>query len=295
MTELEPFAGWEARFQRALENWLPPGTLQPQRLHDAMRYATLGPGKRVRPKLVYATGTLCGATPESLDAAACAVELIHAYSLVHDDLPAMDNDDLRRGRPTCHRQFDEATAILVGDALQSLAFQLLAGNGTAGLRAELRLAMIRELAVAAGSRGMAGGQALDMEAVGRRLSLPELELMHIHKTGALIRASVRLGAMHGDPPAERLETLDHFAKCLGLAFQVQDDILDVEGSTEVLGKTQGKDAAADKATYPALLGLENARLRAQELLQSGLASLADFGPQAEPLRTLARQLVERDR
>jgi farnesyl diphosphate synthase len=297
MTEPELlFGAWKQRVEDVLSELLPAAGTQPSRLHTAMRYAALGPGKRVRPLLVYAAGTLCGAALEDLDRAACAVELIHAYSLVHDDLPAMDDDDLRRGRPTCHRYFDEATAILVGDALQTLAFQLLADQVPEGPAApRVRLQMIGELAMAAGSRGMAGGQAMDMDATGIALSVPQLESMHIHKTGALIRASVRLGALPAEPAAEVIEQLDHFAKCVGLAYQVQDDILDVEGASAVIGKTQGKDAAAAKATFPGLIGLDESRMRARELLQSGLASLERFGADAEPLRALGVRLVERHR
>jgi geranylgeranyl pyrophosphate synthase len=214
-----------------------------------MRYAVLGGGKRVRPVLVFAAGAAVGAADARLDAPACAVELIHAYSLVHDDLPAMDDDDLRRGRPSCHRAFDEATAILTGDALQTLAFQILAQATEPD--AAVRLRMIATLALASGSRGMAGGQAIDLAAVGRELDMVQLEDMHIHKTGALIRASVLLGALCTDEFDEpRLERLDRYAKCIGLAFQIQDDILDVVGDTALLGKTAGADTARDKPTYP---------------------------------------------
>ncbi|RMG34948.1 MAG: (2E,6E)-farnesyl diphosphate synthase [Gammaproteobacteria bacterium] len=284
------------RVEQALERRLPSAATPPSRLHEAMRYATLGNGKRLRPVLCYATGQLLGAPLARLDAPACAVELIHAYSLVHDDLPAMDDDALRRGRPTCHCAFDEATAILAGDALQSLAFRLLAHDPALDIPAERRLRMVDELTHAAGSRGMAGGQAMDIEAVGHELSLAELENMHIHKTGALIRASVRLGALGTDQVTEEsLRALDHYAKCIGLAFQIRDDILDVEGETEAIGKTQGKDAANDKPTYPALVGLDEARAMARGLLEDALASLAPFGDDATHLRELALYVIDRKR
>jgi len=266
----------------------------PTRLHEAMRYAVLGAGKRVRPVLVYATGRALGASPDALDDPACAVELIHAYSLVHDDLPAMDDDDLRRGRPTCHRAFDEATAILVGDALQTLAFQVLCDEPGDATAAATRLAMVRTLATASGSRGMAGGQALDLDAVGRDLSLAELEQLHIHKTGALIRASVRLGTLAApaaDPAAVR--SLDRYGKCIGLAFQIRDDILDVEGDPALIGKTRGKDAAHNKPTYPALLGLAGAREKCAVLLAEATACLEGLGERAQPLRWLAEYIVAR--
>ncbi len=280
------------RVEAALDRLLPSPHVAPQRLHAAMRYASLGSGKRVRPMLVYAGGQAFGVAPEQLDAAACAVELIHAYSLVHDDLPAMDNDELRRGQPTCHKAYDEATAILAGDALQSQAFQILAQAGE--LPPRTRLSMIDTLAVASGSHGMAGGQALDLEATGQDIDLPQLENLHIHKTGALIRAAVRLGTLAAtDAPEEQVEKLDHYAKCIGLAFQVHDDILDVLGETAVIGKTQGKDAANGKPTYPSLLGLDEAREKADVLVADALASLAGMGDEVAPLRALARYIVER--
>ncbi len=281
-----------SRVERILDEQLPQTGIEPSRLHEAMRYATFNGGKRVRPILVYASGLACSGQPEQLDMAACAVELIHSYSLVHDDLPAMDDDDLRRGKPTCHKAYDEATAILVGDALQSLAFRLLT-NGTESPSAETRLRMVRLLATASGSRGMAGGQAMDIDAVDTELSLPELEIMHIHKTGALIRASVQLGAMAAGGNESQQNHLGHYAKAVGLAFQVQDDILDVVSDTDTLGKTQGKDAAANKPTYPGLLGLDGARQKARELLDEALDALAGFGPEADQLRHLARYVVQR--
>jgi farnesyl diphosphate synthase len=283
------------RVEAALEQRLTPPGVPPARLHEAMRYAVLGPGKRVRPVLVYATGQALGADAAALDDAACAVELIHAYSLVHDDLPAMDDDDLRRGRPTCHRAYDEATAILVGDALQTLAFQVLCGEQTGG-DAATRLAMVQTLAAASGSRGMAGGQALDLDAVGRDLTLAELEQLHIHKTGALIRASVRLGTLAArDPDPGAVRSLDRYAKCLGLAFQIRDDILDVEGDPTLIGKTRGKDAAHNKPTYPALLGLAGAREKCAVLVAEAIGCLDGLGAGAQPLRWLADYVVARSR
>ncbi len=281
-----------ARVEAALERGLPAVHIQPRHLHEAMRYAVLGGGKRIRPALVYGVGEILGVPAEKLDSAACALECIHAYSLVHDDLPAMDDDDLRRGRPTCHKAFDEATAILAGDALQSLAFQLLARD--VNLPEGARLKMIETLALAAGSRGMAGGQALDLAAEGQEIDLAQLELIHIHKTGALIRASVRLPvlAVH-DEDSEAGNRLDRYAKCLGLAFQVQDDLLDVEGDGTITGKGQGKDQRAGKATYPSLIGLEAAHRTARELMEEALESLGTFDHRADPLRDLARFVVQR--
>ena len=284
----------QARVEHALDKVLPSIDTIPSRLHEAMRYATLGGGKRIRPILVYASGQAAGVEINRLDAAACAVELIHAYSLVHDDLPAMDDDDLRRNKPTCHRAYDEPTAILVGDALQSLAFQVLCANNHLRANAETRLRMLDTLARASGSRGMAGGQAMDLDAVGQRLNLTELENLHIHKTGALICASVRLGSLlNPQLEATRRQALDHYAKCIGLAFQIQDDILDVEGDTETLGKTQGKDQAQDKPTYPSLLGLNGSRQKAEELRQAAHASLELFAQEADPLRWLADYITGR--
>lgn len=286
----------QRRAERALDRWLPPAEREPTRLHEAMRYAVLGPGKRVRPVLVYATGEALGTDLDRLDSSAAAVEFIHAYSLVHDDLPAMDNDDLRRGRPTCHRAFDEATAILAGDALQALAFHALAHDRLLEVPAERRIEMIALLADASGSLGMAGGQAIDLAAVGQKISLAQLENMHLHKTGALIRASIQLGFMAAggtDPAAER--ALDVYARSIGLAFQVHDDILDVEGTTEVIGKPQGSDIDRDKPTYPNLLGMREAKATAQRLCDEALDSLAGFGDGAHTLRELARYIVGRDR
>ncbi len=258
-----------------------------------MRYSVLDGGKRVRPLLVYAAGQAVGAPAGTLDAAACAVECIHAYSLVHDDLPSMDDDDLRRGKPTCHKAFGEAEAILAGDALQALAFHILA-HADMEADAARRLRMIELLAQAAGSRGMVGGQSIDLAAVGRELDIAELEDMHIHKTGALIRASVLLGALCAQRVSNTAsEALDHFGKYIGLAFQVQDDILDVTATTETLGKRAGADRALNKPTYPSLLGLNGARDRARELHQAALDSLACLGEPADPLRWLAQYVIGR--
>ena len=284
----------QTRVDKALNQWLPEPSIQPEKLHQAMRYATFNGGKRVRPMLVYAAGQALGVIPEQLDGCASAVELIHAYSLVHDDLPAMDDDDLRRGSPTCHKAFDEATAILAGDALQTLAFHVLSKDPALTGDPGIRLQMIEALAVASGSRGMAGGQAIDLDAIGKSLDIAQLENMHIHKTGALIRASVSMGILSAqNAPSGLTERLDHYAKCIGLAFQVQDDILDVESDTETLGKTQGKDKAQDKPTYPSLLGLQEARQHAQDLLDEALESLEAFDDKADPLRWLAAYIVQR--
>jgi farnesyl diphosphate synthase len=283
-------ARWLQRAQAGLEAALPPSSQSPQHLHQAMRHAALGGGKRLRPLLVYAAGTATGAQDALLDAPAAAVELVHAFSLVHDDLPAMDDDALRRGQPTVHVAFDEATAILAGDALQALAFSLLAH---ADAPAVLRAGWLATLADATGSRGMCGGQALDMAATGGQLSLAELEQLHSLKTGALIRAAVRMGALAGEADADTLAHLDRYASALGLAFQIRDDLLDVEGSSAQLGKTAGKDAAQAKATYPALLGLPAARARLHEQAERARAALAPLGSRAEPLRELASWTVAR--
>lgn len=285
---------WQARVERRLDDWLPANSLHPSRLHEAMRYAVLGGGKRVRPILVYATGAALGVSTESLDGPACAVELIHAYSLIHDDLPAMDNDDMRRGKPSCHCAFDEATAILAGDALQALAFYILAHDPFMKMPAPTRLSMIEGLALAAGSRGMVGGQAIDFAAVGCTLDIAELEDMHIHKTGALIRAAVKLAALSAPGlDHDTLQQLDHYAKCVGLAFQIRDDILDVEGDVALLGKRQGADMALNKPTYPSLLGLAEAKERARYLHEEALASLAKLDERADPLRGLSHYIVAR--
>ncbi|SDI31623.1 farnesyl-diphosphate synthase [Pseudomonas delhiensis] len=284
----------QARVDAALETLFTPPREDLQRLYQAMRYSVVNGGKRVRPLLAYAACEALGGDPARADGAACAVELIHAYSLVHDDLPAMDDDALRRGQPTTHIAFDEACAILAGDGLQALAFEVLADARLNPQDAGTRLAMVSALARAAGSAGMVGGQAIDLEAVGRRIDQAALETMHRHKTGALIEASVRLGALaSGHADAARLEALARYAGAVGLAFQVQDDILDVESDTATLGKTQGKDQAHDKPTYPALLGLDPAKAYALALRDQALAALEGFGDGAEPLRDLARYIVER--
>lgn len=292
----QPFADWmgsvQARTEAALSRFLPPAESIPGRLHQAMRYSTLGGGKRVRPLLAFAAGELTGASPEALDAAACAVECIHVYSLVHDDMPCMDDDVLRRGRPTCHVEYDEPTALLVGDSLQSLAFDILSRNTQAA--PERQLEMVRVLARASGSCGMAGGQAIDLASVGKPLTQPELELMHALKTGALIRAAVLLGALCGAAMAEaERDALDRFAKRAGLLFQVVDDILDCTASTATLGKTAGKDAAADKPTYVSLLGLEGAQRFAGELEAEALRYLEPFGERSQRLTELAAFIARR--
>lgn len=282
----------QARTEAALSRLLPAAHHAPQTLHAAMRYAVLGGGKRVRPLLAFAAGEVTGADPARVEIAACAVELIHAYSLVHDDLPCMDNDMLRRGKPTCHIEYGEATALLVGDSLQSLAFELLAAHTLCNAPAR-QLEMVKLLASASGSHGMAGGQAIDLASVGQSLTLPELEFMHIHKTGALIRAAVLLGAYCGNPLDDAaLARLDHYAKCVGLAFQVVDDILDAEAPTATLGKTAGKDAEHNKPTYVSLMGVVHAREFAAELHRDALGALAEFDS-AQRLRELADFIVQR--
>jgi farnesyl diphosphate synthase len=285
--------GIQARMEAALARWLPPAHVAPARLHEAMRYATLEGGKRVRPLLAFAAGEVSQASAERLEVAAAAVELMHAYSLVHDDLPAMDDDVLRRGKPTVHVEFDEATALLVGDALQSLAFQLLSEHRVAD-DPGVQLEMVRTLAAAAGSRGMAGGQHIDLEATGKPLGLPELEFMHIHKTGALIRAAVLLGFSCGQAPAdEARQRLDRYAKAIGLAFQVVDDVLDHEASTATLGKTAGKDSRQGKPTYVSAMGAPRARELAQDLRTQAHNALRELGARARRLGELADFIVLR--
>ena len=284
----------QQRIERVLAAALPPADQKPERLHNAQRYSVLGGGKRLRPLLVYATGAALGVTQDLLDVPAAAVELIHAYSLVHDDLPAMDDDDLRRGRPTTHRAYDEATAILVGDALQVLAFSLLSGDAARAAGAPACLKMIQILADASGTAGMAGGQALDLAAVGRSLNLAELETMHRLKTGALIRASVLMAAACAPGLAPGLwAQLDAYAADIGLAFQIQDDILDVEGAVADLGKQTGADAARSKPTYTSLMGLEPAKARAQALKNSALNHLEGLAGDTAMLRWLACYAVDR--
>jgi farnesyl diphosphate synthase len=298
VTATDPgFAAWmggiQARMESVLARLLPGARLAPARLHEAMRYAVLEGGKRVRPLLTFAAGEVAGARAERLEVAAAAVELIHAYSLVHDDLPCMDDDVLRRGKPTVHVEFDEATALLVGDALQSLAFQLLAEHALAD-EPRAQLEMVKLLAGAAGSRGMAGGQQVDLEATGKALNVPELEAMHIHKTGALIRAAVLLGAACGGAADAALRArLDQYAKTVGLAFQVVDDVLDAEASTATLGKTADKDSRQRKPTYVSVMGLARARDLAQELRHNAHDALAPLGAGARRLRELADFIVMR--
>ena len=281
---------WRARVEQALEAALPAAAQSPQRLHQAMRHSVLGGGKRLRPLLVYAAGRCTGADIARLDAPAAAVELVHAYSLVHDDLPAMDDDALRRGQPTTHIAFDEASAILAGDALQALAFELLAH---ADVDPGIAVGWLRSLSAAAGAAGMCGGQALDIAATGIGQDQAGLERMHGLKTGALIRSAVHMGALAGSDDAATLDGLDRFAELLGLAFQVRDDILDIEADSATLGKTAGKDQAQDKSTYPALLGLDGARQYLVQLETQMLHCLQAHGDNADALRALARLAVHR--
>jgi len=284
--------GVQARMEHVLGRVLPAASVAPARLHEAMRYATLEGGKRVRPLLAFAAGEVSGAPQERVEIAAAAVEMIHAYSLVHDDMPCMDDDVLRRGKPTVHVQYDEATALLVGDALQALAFQLLSEHRLAD-DVRTQLEMVKTLALAAGSRGMAGGQQIDLQATGKPLTLPELEFMHVHKTGAIIRAAVLLGASCGEISAERKERLDHYAKAIGLAFQVVDDVLDYDASTATLGKTAGKDSKQGKPTYVSAMGLPQARQFAEELRAQAQDALGSLGGAARRLSELADFIVLR--
>ena len=285
-------AAYAERVIACLDRALPSVDETPRRLHEAMRYAVLSGGKRIRPLLVYATGECLGVDPEKLDAPATAIELIHAFSLVHDDLPAMDDDDLRRGKPTLHRQFDEATAILAADALQPLAFYVIAS--AAALADGEKSAIITTVSEACGSLGMTGGQSIDLAAEGQTLSPGAMAEMHYLKTGALIRACVMSAScLANDLSSEKMTALDHFAREIGLAFQIRDDILDVAGETGVIGKHAGADQRLSKATWPALFGLEEAHRRCDELLHAATATLAIFGVDAEPLNSLAVYIVER--
>jgi len=282
----------QAQSERALAALLPPAETVPHKLHEAMRYTVLGGGKRIRPLLAYASGALFTADPQTLARAAAAVEMIHAYSLVHDDMPCMDDDALRRGKPTVHIAYDEATALLVGDALQAQAFEVLASSPS--MPAERLVPMLKLLAQAAGSAGMCGGQAIDLDSVGLSLTLAQLERMHQLKTGALLRAAVLLGAMCGkELSSQEQEALDTYANAIGLAFQVVDDVLDATADSITLGKTAGKDAAANKPTYVSILGLEPSRALAQQLRDTAHAALAPFGEQARRLRELADLIVQR--
>lgn len=281
-----------ARVEAALERYLPGPDVAPARLHEAMRYAALGGGKRVRPLLAHAAGELTLARPAALEAASAALEMIHVYSLVHDDMPCMDDDALRRGKPTVHVQYDEATALLVGDALQSQAFVAL--TDASALDAPTQAALVRELALASGSVGMAGGQAIDLDSVGLTLSRPQLETMHRMKTGALLRASVRMGALAGTAPdADAMRALDAYAAAVGLAFQVVDDILDVTTDSATLGKTAGKDAKDGKPTYVSIIGLDASRALAAQLRRDAHEALAHFSGRAVRLAELADLVVNR--
>lgn len=296
MTAAAAFDDWmqtvQAHVEQALETFLPPAGTAPAKLHEAMRYTVLGGGKRVRPLLVYAAGAVFGADLRTLARAAAAVEMIHAYSLVHDDMPCMDDDALRRGKPTVHVAYDEATALLVGDALQAQAFAVLAQEQM--MPAARQVAMLRVLASAAGSAGMCGGQAIDLDSVGISLSLEQLERMHQLKTGALLRASVVLGALAGrDVGVDEREALDRYANAIGLAFQVVDDVLDATADSATLGKTAGKDAAANKPTYVSILGLEESKRLAEKLRREAHDALAPFGEKALRLRELANLIVQR--
>jgi geranylgeranyl pyrophosphate synthase len=283
---------YQQRVDARLDEALPPVTLAPERLHDAMRYAVFNGGKRVRPLLVYAAGECLGVSPELLDGPAVAIELIHAFSLVHDDLPAMDDDNLRRGKPTVHIQYDEATAILAADALQPLAFSVLARiEHTSPVATN---ALVRLIADACGSIGMTGGQSIDLAAEGQTLTASELEHMYALKTGALIHAAIVSACLlREDLDAASLSALDRFGKCIGIAFQIKDDILDVEGETHIIGKPSGSDERLGKATYPALFGIDTSRQRCDELLQCAIKDLTSFGGAAAPLEWLARYIVER--
>ena len=287
-------AQYQLRVDKALDHWLPVDSVNPVELHKAMRYSVLAPGKRVRPILVYATACTLGLDLERVDGAAAAVEMIHAYSLIHDDLPAMDDDDLRRGRPTCHKQFNEATAILAGDAIQALAFYVLSHDPNMTDDNKARLQMIERLSLFSGSRGMAGGQAIDLASVGKLLNIAELETMHIHKTGALIRTCVQLAALSTDQLGnDEFKALDTYAKCIGLSFQIQDDILDVIGDTHTLGKPQGSDCERNKPTFPSIIGLDASREKALDLHHKALDALSIFGEKAEILRYISAWFVER--
>lgn len=295
-TNSQTFTTWtsamQSRVESVLDQHMPSDKIIPARLHTAMRYATLGGGKRVRALLTYAAASFCSADSKKADAAAAAVELIHAFSLVHDDMPCMDDDDLRRGKPSTHKQYDDATALLVGDALQSLAFQLVAQDQQ--IKDSQKINILHLLAVATGSRGMAGGQAIDLESTNVTLTQADLEIMHLHKTGALIHAAALMGVYSADDQqADKIEAIAHFSKAIGLAFQVIDDILDAEADTQTLGKTAGKDADANKSTYVTLLGINKAKTLANELHQNAMNALSTFGQEADLLRQLANFILQR--
>lgn len=281
--------------QQLLEQYLPSATSKPERLHQAMRHSALNPGKRLRPALVYACGEMLGAERESLNIPAVVVELIHAYSLIHDDLPCMDDDDLRRGIPTCHIAFDEATAVLAGDALQTLAFEVLAQSPDLKVSAETRLQMLTELSRASGSLGMGGGQAIDLQMTDQQTDIQTLEFMHRMKTGALIDVSIKLGYLTSKVRDNRvLELLTLYSQSLGLAFQIRDDILDIESDTQILGKPQGSDIAKNKSTFPALLGMDGAKQRASELVATALEALEQLPYDSEKLSLFAKYIIQRD-
>jgi farnesyl diphosphate synthase len=285
---------YQDRVNAALDKYLPREDPPEHNLAEAIRYSVIGGGKRIRPAMVYAAGEAMGVSTDLLDIPACAVEMIHAYSLIHDDLPAMDDDDLRRGRPTCHKAFDEATAMLAGDALQALAYEILAKDDHEELTPEHRIQMLSLLTEASGAHGMAGGQAVDLASVGKQLTLQQLEHMHRLKTGALIRASILLGGMcKQDISEDELKMLSDYALCIGLSFQIQDDILDVIGDTETLGKPQGSDQEQEKPTFPAILGLEESRQRAIQQHELALKILEPLDEKADSLRQLSAYIVER--
>ena len=295
---VEGFSGqldtWRLRMEEALASRLPPADLVPARLHEAMRYSVLGGGKRIRPALMFATARAVGLDEDVVEAAACAIELVHVYSLVHDDLPAMDNDDLRRGRPTCHKAFDEATALLVGDSLQPLAFQLLARDQKLPAAPAIRLRLIDMLAQAIGTLGMAGGQAIDLAVQGQRLDIVQVEDMHARKTGAVIRASVLMAAeCVPSLDANLYGALGRYANAVGLAFQIQDDLLDVTGDAAMLGKATGADSERAKPTHPAILGISASQQRVRSLHSQAIQALAPFGERAAALRSLAHWLLSR--
>lgn len=296
MVFLAKLQSYQQRVDTALNDYLPADDPPEHHLAAAIRYAIIGGGgKRIRPAMVYAAGEAVGASPAALDVPACAVEMIHAYSLIHDDLPAMDDDDLRRGRPTCHKQFDEATAILAGDAIQALAYEILADEKRFILPQASHLKMLLMLTQASGAMGMAGGQAMDLASVGKQLTLAQLENMHQLKTGALIHASVMNGAFcNAETPAAKITALDNYARCIGLSFQIHDDILDVTGDTETLGKPQGSDAEQSKPTYPSIIGLEASQKLAVEQHEAALKHLEIFDESADTLRQLSAYIVERD-
>ena len=293
---LEQLQIYQKSVETALNYWLPESSSEPKKLHEAMRYSVLAEGKRIRPILLYATGEAFGVELGKLNGPACAVEIMHAYSLIHDDLPSMDDDDLRRGRPTCHKVFDEATAILAGDALQALAFQILAMDPKIETNDSQRLKMIETLSLASGSRGMAGGQAIDLASVGLELNIDELENMHSHKTGALIKASAEIGALSAkDISSELFTSISNYAKYIGIAFQIKDDILDIESETAVLGKPQGSDMALNKPTYPNLLGLDGAKEMADKLHLKAIKCLDVFDKKAKMLRQIADYIIKRSK